>query len=119
MTTEHLTDDEARGMLARAARAVADTLERVEAAIRRVNQEEADALHAARVASDHKRMTVFGVRSEDDLMRVHPLYPLMQLASRLAKSLGRILAITNPNLYVERKVAELRAAREFKQSQAA
>ena len=114
MTYDHLSDDEARGMLARAARAMADMLERVHGAIRAVNQESADAIYASRVAARDREIKALGVRADREDMRQHPLYPLLSLAEKLGRSIERILAITNPQLLVERKLAEARAAKAVK-----
>ena len=114
MTTDRLTDDEARGMLVRAAQACANMLRDVRAAIERVNKEEANSIHALRLSAQFKDITKRGVLSDNEVLKVHPLYPLLNLAAKLSASIERILSITNPNMMAERKLAELRAAREFR-----
>ncbi|MBZ0137683.1 MAG: hypothetical protein K8I27_15060 [Planctomycetes bacterium] len=119
MSTERLTDDEARSMLATAAKVMADMLHRVRGSIEAVNQAEANAIYAAELSARYKDVKRSGTPDDRELVRAHPLYSLLTLAEKLGRSIERILAITNPNLHAERKMAELRAVHAFRQSQVA
>jgi hypothetical protein len=119
-TTGRLTDEEALAMLATAARAMLDSLMAAQNALEKADREKADKAFHERL---HEELTAAGRVSREDVRRlktIHPLDPLMRLVARLSRGLERILALTNPDIIAQRKLAEVRAVHaaraELKQS---
>ncbi|MCA8916247.1 MAG: hypothetical protein KDB90_12625 [Planctomycetes bacterium] len=108
-TNERLNDEQAAGVLTRAVRVVQDVMDMVESALQRVKGDDADNVFAARVEAQRVQDQHIGVQPGRDfaLVRLHPLNSLWQMALRAAALLDRLLATTNPQLYAERKRAEL------------
>jgi len=119
MSANRFTDEEAVGMLADAARTLADVLASIKKALARVNQDDADAVHAARVEAEFKDVETFGVREEQAALRMHPLQPLWALAAKTGAALERMIALTNPGVYAARKLAELEVKQAFKETKLA
>ncbi|MCZ7607102.1 MAG: hypothetical protein M5U25_13745 [Planctomycetota bacterium] len=113
-----LTDEQARGAFCAAIRLVQDVMDMVNAAIQSVDPADANAIHAAQVAAQAKRIELFGVRERDAaILRAHPLFPLWKLVLQMAKQLESLLAVTNPQIFAARKTAELDARQALKQAQ--
>ena len=112
--TEHLSDSEAVAMLKRAAEAVMDTLEMARAALAKADRETADKTFLHRLDTEMREARRSNSIDEPKLRSAHPLYPLWSMIARLSRSLERILALTNPKVALERKLAELKAKQQLK-----
>ena len=115
--TEQLTDAEAVGMLKRAALAVMDTLDMAHAALQKADRETADATYRHRIETEMREARRSNQIDEPKLRSAHPLFPLWSLIAKLSRSLERILAMTNPKVAFDRKLAELKAKQQFKLEQ--
>ncbi|MBZ0135389.1 MAG: hypothetical protein K8I27_03315 [Planctomycetes bacterium] len=112
--TEQLSDNEAVAMLTRAAEAVMDTLEMARQALAKADRETADKTFLHRLDTEMREARRSNGIDEPKLRSAHPLYPLWSMIARLSKSLERILAMTNPKVAFERKLAELKAKQHLK-----
>lgn len=115
--TEHLSDDEAVAMLKRAAKAVMNTLDMAHAALAKADRENADKTFMHRLETEMREARRSNQIDQPKLRSTHPLYPLWSMIAKLSKSLERILALTNPKVAFERKLAELKAKQRFKDEQ--
>lgn len=111
---EHLSDDEAVAMLTRAAEAVMHTLEMARDVLAKADRETADKTYMHRLDTEMREARRSNGIDEPTLRSAHPLYPLWSLIARLSRSLERILALTNPKVAFERKLAELKAKQHLK-----
>ena len=118
-TNERLNDEQAAGVLTSAVRVVRGVMDMVESALQHVKGEDADKVFAARVEAQRVQDQRIGVQPGRDfaLIRLHPLNSLWLMALRAAAMLDRLLAATNPQLYAERKRAELDVQRAHRQAE--
>ncbi|MCB9892993.1 MAG: hypothetical protein H6839_00925 [Planctomycetes bacterium] len=118
-TNERLNDEQAAGVLTSAVRVVRGVMDMVESALQHVKGEDADKVFAARVEAQRLQDQHVGIQPgpEMQLIRLHPPNSLWQTALRAAALLDRLLATTNPQLYAERKRAELEVQRAHRQAE--
>jgi hypothetical protein len=77
----------------------------VRAAIQRVDQEDANAVHAEQIKAQARRYRVLNVSADEKtLIRAHPLYPLVRLLIQASKQMQGLLAVTNPKLFAASKL---------------
>jgi hypothetical protein len=99
MSVETMSDEQAKLSLIETARVLQQVIAQMRRALEAVDEQDANAIHAAHIKAQRQRIVQMGVsEKERTILRAHPLFKIWKLMVSAVSLVEDILLVTNPNL---------------------